>query len=123
MWSIKNLFEKIRQYFTVRKAPETPNRPTIVIGRRYGAASGETAPSTDAPKIKIRAVHRPETEAGSNVYRDEVEVERRNLGGGIVVNRQRKPGRCPICATRGKVIENTDGGDHWKCNECGSTFN
>ena len=122
MWSIKSWFKKIKEYFSGGKIEDGGEQPTIRIGeRRYPQSPSSASGST--PKIKVRAIHRNDSTTNENVYQDEVDVVNRNLGRGIVVNKRRKPGRCPICATRGKVVANTSGGDSWRCIECDSTFN
>lgn len=130
MGAIKDLFENlseaVKQYFGGGDSAEshTPADQTIEIKERH---SGITWPpdssSADAPKIKIGEVHTRESAAIRDVYRDGVNVVNQNIGKGITVNKQRKPGKCPICATQGRVEANVNGGDKWICEECGNTFN
>jgi len=134
----KDQIEKIKAFFNRRKvsSPSTNeqrisihsiNRPAQTPIERSASSNpnNETA-SGDAPRITILTVNRRTPIAsGGNVYSSEVSVQNANLGRGITVMRQRKPGRCPICATRGSVVENTGGGRHrWLCTEpsCGSSF-
>lgn len=117
MWSIKDLIEKIKRYFTGGKIEKSGERPTIRIRERHEINSPSHPALESTPKIKVRAIHRNDSAAG------ETDIVNRVLGKGIVVNECRKPGRCPICATRGKIVVNMSGDDSWMCEECGSTFN
>jgi hypothetical protein len=115
------MFEKIKQYFFGGSIEKNGERPKIRIGERHETRS--LPPLESAPKIKVRAVHKHSSEADRNAYRAEMNIENQDLGRGIVVKKRRKPGRCPICATQGRVVENTGSGNNWLCEECGSTFN
>ena len=115
MWRIWDWIEKIKRHFTGSKIDEKGERPTIRIHERHVLPPPSAPEST--PKIKVRAVHRNGSAAG------ETDIVNRDIGKGIVVNKHGKPGRCPICATRGKVVVNMSGDGSWTCEECGSTFN
>ena len=90
----------------------------IVIRSRSDIARNEMR-NAENGKITIHRVNRRVSSASSEV---EADVQNRNLGRGITVNKQRMPVRCSICATRGKIIENPGGSPKWKCNACDSTF-
>jgi rubrerythrin len=125
MGRISDLFEKIKSFFNKKKFLDKSSRPTIEIHDRYNLNSMQHShSSSEVPQITIREVHRCiQTETERDIYRREVDVPNPNIGHGITVKKQRKPGRCPLCATKGKVVENTARGGRWKCEECGSTFN
>lgn len=126
MGAIKELIEAVKQYFGDGDSEESraPAEQTIEIRERHsGSAQPAGSSPADVPKIKIGEIHRYKSEAIKDVYRDEVNVVKKNIGKGITVNKQRKPGKCPICATQGSVAANAGGGDKWICEECGSTFN
>lgn len=130
----KNQFEKIKRYFSGNKNMPTneQNNRIVIRSRRDAISTGEqriqpiqnNQEEFDTPKITIRSVNqRTPMASGTNVYRSEVDVQNANLGRGITVMRQHKPGRCPLCATRGEIIENPEGRPRWKCTTCDSTFN
>jgi hypothetical protein len=138
---MKNQIEKIKNFFRRKKNSSLSGGSQRIVIRSRNERHAPTpivepnitvnpinieSNNSDAPRITIRSVNRrTPIAAGGNVYSSEVSVQNANLGHGITVMRQRKPGRCPICATRGCVVENTGGGRHrWLCTEpsCGSTF-
>ncbi len=122
MGMINNLFDKIKNFFNKRKNLNESSKPTIVIRERHDIDSEHYSQSFDeGPRITIREVHREGTTATGDL--SEVEVQTPNLGHGITVKKQHKPSRCPMCATKGKVVANPSGRERWKCEECGSTFN
>lgn len=130
MGLLKDLFkvvsEAVKQCFggDDSSRSDAPADRTIIIKEHHSGGALLTDSSfTDVPKIKIGEVHRHNSATISDVYRDEVNVVNQNIGKGITVNKQRKPGKCPICATPGRVAANVNGGDKWICKECGSTFN
>lgn len=121
-------FSFMKEQFEKIKKPPVSNAQSqkIVIRSRHDShpTSDQNNVPEDIPKITIRGVNqRTPIASGTNIYRTEVDVQNTNLGGGITVNRQRKPGRCPLCATRGGIIENPGGRPRWKCPACDSTFN
>lgn len=119
MCSIRDWIKKIMRYFMGGKIRERSERPTIRIRKQHETISSPLPPSDSEStlKIKVHAIHRNNSAVG------ETDIINRDIGKGIVVNKCRKPGRCPICATRGKVVVNMRGDDSWMCKECGSTFN
>lgn len=125
MGCIKNCLEKIKRYLTGEKEEAPGPRPTIRIGERHEAGPPQPPPSAseDAPRITVRAVHRNSSAADEAAPQAEEDIVNQELGKGIIVNKRRKPERCPICATRGRVVANTSGNGRWMCEECGSTFN
>lgn len=122
---IKNLFKIIKSYFSEKELSDRTSKPTIEIHGRNDPHSVQRLPSSDEPpQITIGEIHRRVPDAvGTDVYRSEVDVQNPNLGHGITVRKQHMPGRCPLCATQGKVVANTNGNRRWRCEECGSTFN
>ena len=124
---IKNKFEEIKQFFIKKKRSAIDNQiHKIVINARHNSPSYQNEQANElvgVPKITILGVNqRTPVASGTNVYRTEVDVQNTNLGNGITVNSQRKPGRCPICATRGGILENPNGSPRWLCPVCDSTF-
>jgi len=133
----KEQIEKIRGFFK-RKSASPPSmsnqrisirsvnqRPVLTpTAEQNISVSVGDGNDSDTPRITIRGVNqRTPIASGGNVYSNEVDVQNANLGRGITVMRQRKPGRCPLCATRGGITESADGGNRWLCPACGSTFN
>lgn len=118
MGMIRDFFEKVSHYFNKEEYQDEESSPAIEIYEWHDESSN------DIPQITIGEVHRRDPDTiGSNVYRSEIDVQNQNLGHGIIVKKQHKPGRCPLCATQGKIVGNNAGSDRWKCEECGSTFN
>ncbi len=110
MGRIKNWFAKMG-----RRAGngEPPAGPAIEIRQRHDAAP------EDPPTISIlRTTERPSMESAEG----EKNAPDLALGQGMRVIAQRSPRRCPICATRDKVVANSGEGGKWKCEACGSVF-
>jgi len=86
----------------------------LVVGLAVGGASSPPSiPSPlnpSEPRIVIRA------------RSDVASVDAGGDAGNVTVIAQRKPGRCPMCATTGCVTENPRGRPKWKCSECGHLF-
>ena len=127
---VKEQFEKMKSFIKKRKSiiADNQSQQKIVIRSRHDAMPSFEAQSVvfveETPRITIHNVNqRTPIAFGTSVYRDDIEVQNTNIGSGIIVNRQRKPGRCPLCATRGEIIENPSGNRRWKCNACASLFN
>lgn len=136
---IKEQIDKLKKKFKKKSLAVDTQTPKIVIRSRHNPLSfSQSQPQTAAvpnsdeaespPRIMIHSVNqRTPIASGTNVYRNDVDVQNPNLGRGITVNRQRKPSRCPMCATsRGQITENAGGNPRWKCTDppgCGGTFN
>jgi tRNA(Ile2) C34 agmatinyltransferase TiaS len=124
---IRGLFEKMKESRRKKRASAKDSQgQRIVINSRSDSASvsNHDNAASNTPKINVRGINqRTPIAYGTNTYRADINVQNISLGNGITVNRQRKPGRCPICASRGGISENSDGRPRWRCSECDSTFN
>ena len=127
---IKNQFEKIKEYFSKENITVSDEQNKKIVIRTHNDPYSlsiqdiQINETIDAPKITIRGVNeRVPIASGTNVYRSEAEVQNANIGHGITVKKQRKPGRCPNCATRGEIVENSEGNQRWKCPVCNYAFN
>jgi len=122
---IKEQIEKIIRFFNKPSVANTQSKKIVIKARHESLLSSvHSYESEEVPKITIHGVNqRTPIATGTNVFRTDVDVQNTILGNGITVNRQRKPGRCPLCATRGGITENPDGNLRWKCSTCDSTFN
>ena len=124
---IKKQLEKIREYFERRNSESADDQgKRIVIRARndHGSTGVQGEEIEVDPKITIRGVNkRVPIVSGDNIYSGDLNVPNKNIGRGITVKKQRKPVRCPICATRGGIIENPGGDPRWKCPACNETFN
>jgi|GEM_PF-3748264 len=123
---VKKYLNKVKKHFNKDNSPST-SKPTIEIrGRHDSQPTLQTRSATDSLRITIGEAHRrPSTAEGTVDYGSELDVQHRNrnVGRGITVKKQRKPRKCPLCATYGKVVANTGRGDRWRCEDCGLTFN
>ena len=124
---LKNIFKK-RDGSSDENVPavnENQNKQIVIKARNDSVSTtSQNEKIIITPKIEIKKVnkHTPPS-SGTHVDGREVSVKRKNLGRGMTVNKQRKPGRCPICATTGGIIENPGGTPRWKCSACNETFN
>ena len=124
-----SFIEKIKSYFK-RNKPVVADNP---INRIEIRARNDTIPIFSQTRdffanipqkiIVYRINSRTPIASGTNVYKSEVDVLNKNLGQGVTVRKQRKPGCCSQCRTPGMVVENTDGSNRWRCGKCGLTFN
>lgn len=108
---------RIKNWFAILKrrarADEPPARPAIEIIERHGAGP------EDPQAISIfRTNERTPTESAES----EETTPDLAISQGLRVIARRNPRRCPICATQGKVVANSEGGGKWKCEACGSVF-
>ena len=125
MGKVSDFLKRVSSFFSGDDSPAGSGRPTIEIrGRNDSTTQRQQRTSSNPPRIKIGVINqRLPNGSGTNPYRGEVEIPKTNIGRGITVKKQRRPGRCPLCATKGKVVENVSGRDRWRCEECDSTFN
>ena len=121
MGKIKDWFKRITKKLFRKKSPSSP--PRIVIKEWNERRPISTQHTPNAPKITIKeASSRTFPISGSNLSPNEAEVSNSCLGQDIIVRKQRKPSRCPMCATRGCITENYGERLRWFCSVCRHTF-
>lgn len=125
MGKIIDFLKRVSSLISGDDSPAGSERPMIEIRARNDSTSQQQQrTSTNLPRIEILGINqRLPNGSGTNPNRDEVEIFKSNIGRGMTVKKIRKPGRCPLCATKGKVVANVGGGDRWRCEKCDSTFN
>ncbi len=106
---------------TTTPSTSAPAVPRITIIQRHDGAQPERHRRSGNASITIRNINKRTAPISGTLA--EGSGQQTDLGNGITMKRQRKPNRCPICATTGKIEANADGRNKWLCKACGHTFN
>lgn len=115
MNKIKLWFKRIMKKWFRKDSSSTT--PKIVIRKRNDAQPSTDSNTQNIPRITIM---NDRTSASSNTNR---RVESSNsISQGITVRNQRKPRRCPMCATTDNITERLSGRQKWQCTECQHIF-
>ena len=113
---ISDLLKRLSEFLSGDDSPTKLGKPRIEIRGRNNSSTQQQLTSSNPPRINILGINlRRPNESETNPYGD--------IGGGITLRKHRKPSRCSVCATKGKVVANVRGPDRWRCEECGCTFN